>query len=122
MHPAYKDDSELCQWLRENSSGTYRLAGFAAERIETLNQYHDNIQRECAALEALMEQHNSYQLGEGFSVDRHKRSGKWGIYHNAIHIDAIADPSNLDNLQMFDGFAEAFMAAKRHPTLPPIKS
>lgn len=51
MHPAYKSDEELCKWLRENSSGIYRLSGYAAERIETLSAQLKNVQRECDSLE-----------------------------------------------------------------------
>lgn len=51
MHEAYKSDEELCKWLRENSSGNYRLAGYAAERIETLNVHLANVQRECDKLQ-----------------------------------------------------------------------
>ena len=36
MHKGYEDDDALCEWLRENSSGCYRLAAHAAERIEML--------------------------------------------------------------------------------------
>lgn len=43
MNPAYKSDAELCKWLRENSSGDYRLAAFAADRIETLNRQLLNV-------------------------------------------------------------------------------
>lgn len=46
MNPAHKSDAELCKWLRENSSGNYRLAGFAADRIETLNQQLANVRAE----------------------------------------------------------------------------
>jgi len=55
MHPAYKDDKELCNWLRENSSGNYRLAAYAAERIETLMVHLSNVQRECDKLENQLE-------------------------------------------------------------------
>ena len=51
MHPAYKTDAELCRWLRDNSSGDYRLAGFAADRIETLNQQLANVQAEFEKLQ-----------------------------------------------------------------------
>lgn len=51
MHPAYKSDTELCKWLRANSSGDYRLAAFAADRIETLNQQLANVQAEYEALQ-----------------------------------------------------------------------
>jgi hypothetical protein len=30
------DNKQLCQWLRDNSSGVYRPAAVAAERIENL--------------------------------------------------------------------------------------
>ena len=50
MHPAYKDDEELCKWLRANSSGNYRLAAYAAERIETLTTHLANVQAECDKL------------------------------------------------------------------------
>ncbi len=50
MHPAYKDDKELCKWLRENSSGNYRLAAYAADRIETLISQLNNVQHECELL------------------------------------------------------------------------
>ena len=53
MHKAYKDDKELCKWLRENSSGDYRLSAYAAERIETLTVHLDNVQKECDRLEAM---------------------------------------------------------------------
>jgi hypothetical protein len=52
VHPAYKSDEALCKWLRENSSGSYRLAAYAAERIETLTQHLENVQRECETLES----------------------------------------------------------------------
>lgn len=52
MHPAYKDDKELCKWLIENSSGSYRLAAYAAERIETLTLHLANVQHECDKLES----------------------------------------------------------------------
>jgi len=29
---------ELCQWLRDNSAGTYRASGIAADRIERLEE------------------------------------------------------------------------------------
>jgi hypothetical protein len=32
-------DAELCQWLRDNSSGVYRPAAEAANRIERLNKW-----------------------------------------------------------------------------------
>ena len=51
MHPAYKSDEKLCEWLRENSSGAYRLAGYAAERIEALGVHLSNVQLECDKLE-----------------------------------------------------------------------
>lgn len=51
MHPAYKDDKELCKWLRENSSGNYRTSAYASERIETLALHLDNVQSECEKLE-----------------------------------------------------------------------
>lgn len=44
MNHAYKSDAELCKWLRDNSSGDYRLAAFAADRIETLSQHLLNVQ------------------------------------------------------------------------------
>jgi len=53
MHSAYKDDKELCKWLRENSSGVYRLSAYAAERIETLTAHLDNVQKECDRLESM---------------------------------------------------------------------
>jgi len=31
------NDNDLCQWLRANSSGTYRPSAEAADRIEALN-------------------------------------------------------------------------------------
>ena len=51
MNPAYKSDAELCKWLRDNSSGDYRLAAFAADRIETLNQQLANVQAEFEKLQ-----------------------------------------------------------------------
>lgn len=51
MHPAYKDDKELCKWLSENSSGNYRISAYASERIETLALHLDNVQSECEKLE-----------------------------------------------------------------------
>jgi hypothetical protein len=51
MHEAYKSDEALCDWLRENSSGTYKLAGYAAERIETLSSHFENVQRVAEQLE-----------------------------------------------------------------------
>lgn len=56
MHPAYKSDKELCKWLRDNSSGNYRLAAFAAERIETLTIHLQNTNTECDRLENELEQ------------------------------------------------------------------
>ena len=32
------DNKQLCQWLRDNSSGVYRPAAVAAERIENLER------------------------------------------------------------------------------------
>lgn len=32
------NDKELCQWLRDNSSGVYRPSAQAADRIESLNK------------------------------------------------------------------------------------
>jgi transcription elongation factor len=54
MHPAYKDDKELCEWLRGNSSGSYKLSGYAAERIETLTQHLENVNKECDKLEKML--------------------------------------------------------------------
>lgn len=54
IHPAYKNDEELCKWLRENSSGSYRLSAYAAERIETLSTHLQNVQAECNALEQII--------------------------------------------------------------------
>lgn len=51
MNLAYTSDFELCKWLRENSSGDYRLAGFAADRIETLSQQLANVQAEYEKLQ-----------------------------------------------------------------------
>lgn len=47
MHPAFKSDEELCKWLRENDSGYWRLASYAAERIETLNSHLSSVQQAC---------------------------------------------------------------------------
>ena len=43
------NDKELCQWLRDNSSGTYRPSAEAADRIESQN-------RELAELKASIPQ------------------------------------------------------------------
>lgn len=56
MHEAYKDDKALCKWLRENSSGNYLLAAYAAERIEALTGHLANTIRECDKLENELEQ------------------------------------------------------------------
>ena len=32
------NDKELCQWLRDNSSGVYRPSAVAADRIEELTE------------------------------------------------------------------------------------
>ncbi len=55
MNEAYKDDKALCKWLRENSSGNYRLAAYAAERIEALTTHLANVQYECEKLEDQLE-------------------------------------------------------------------
>lgn len=44
------DDGTLCQWLRDNSSGNYRLAAFAADRIEDLKKQLEIRNREFEAL------------------------------------------------------------------------
>jgi len=59
MHEAYKDDKALCKWLRENSSGNYRLSGYAAERIETLTAHLASVQNECDRLEKELEYFNN---------------------------------------------------------------
>jgi len=33
-----EDDKKLCQWLRDNSSGSYKASALAADRIESLIQ------------------------------------------------------------------------------------
>ena len=58
MHEAYKSDKALCKWLRDNSSGAYRLAGYAAERIDTLNAHLDSLHDECDRLKALLEKND----------------------------------------------------------------
>ena len=32
-------DKDLCKWLRDNSSGSYRKSAIAADRIETLLEW-----------------------------------------------------------------------------------
>jgi hypothetical protein len=41
------DNKQLCQWLRDNSSGVYRPAAVAAERIEELER---EVSRLCGEL------------------------------------------------------------------------
>lgn len=43
-------DADLCQWLRDNCGGYYRLAGFAADRIEDLKKQLEIRNREFEAL------------------------------------------------------------------------
>ena len=50
MHPGFESDEELCKWLRNNCSGSYRLAGFAADRIEELNKQLQAFKSECESL------------------------------------------------------------------------
>jgi hypothetical protein len=64
MHPAYKNDKDLCKWLRENSSGNYRLAAYAADRIETLIAQLNNVQHECELLSTTKEPAITNEEGE----------------------------------------------------------
>lgn len=53
---AYKDDKKLCEWLRANSSGAYRLSGYAADRIETLSLHLSSVQGVCDANDAAIKE------------------------------------------------------------------
>jgi hypothetical protein len=40
-------DKDLCEWLRANSSGTYRLSAEAATRIEMLKNALNDLLNDC---------------------------------------------------------------------------
>ena len=40
-------DKDLCKWLRDNSSGTYRPSAEAATRIEMLNYALNELLNDC---------------------------------------------------------------------------
>jgi hypothetical protein len=41
------NDKKLCEWLRANSSGTYRPSAEAATRIETLKDALNDLLNDC---------------------------------------------------------------------------
>jgi len=99
MHPAYKDDKELCKWLKENSSGNYRLAAYAAERIETLTVHLSNVQHECDKLkdqleteEILKELESAANFMRGMQFDeRIPADARQALISKAGEVDSVVE-------------------------------
>jgi len=53
------DNKQLCQWLRDNSSGVYRPAAYAAEVIENLMHEIERTRIYNAQVEATATKHNA---------------------------------------------------------------
>ena len=68
-------DAKLCQWLRDNSSGTYRNSAAGADRIEELSGQVASLR---GALSCILSANNN-DAGGGFLTDGEKEAGMKAI-------------------------------------------
>lgn len=96
MQEEYTNDKKLCEWLRANSSGIYRLTGFAADKIEQLKEELETLRASNTIKQAnieLLEAENAKLIAERdsekYELELHRADYK------AIKVAGFESPGEL---------------------------